>query len=154
MLNFYDYNVTYSLEVPNEVCLNFHIAECQNRCKNCFSPHLWNSTGVSLIEIYHSILEAYSKKISCVCFLGEGLNSKDEHKEFKTICEQIHKSGFKTCLYSGRDCIIEDWMNIFDFIKLGSYNDKCGDLSCPTTNQRLYRKASHGYDDITYLFWQ
>ena len=101
MLKFYDYSVSDSLEVPEEVTLNFHIAECQNHCKGCFSSELWGTTKDNLIDVYKDILLAYSGRITCVCFLGEGKNTETEHKEFYKICNDIHSMGFKTCLYCG-----------------------------------------------------
>lgn len=153
MLKFYDYSVTNSLEVPNEVCLCFHIAECQNRCNGCFSKELWESSNINLSDVYRDIMLAYSKRITCVCFLGEGRNTNCEHEEFARLCEDIHSLEFRNCLYSGRDCLIEKWMYCFDYIKLGSYKKSFGDLSMKTTNQRLYKKTEIGYEDITYLFW-
>lgn len=154
MLKFYDYNVTNSWEVPDEVCLNFHLAECLNRCPGCFSPELQNSTDTNLTEVYEDLLLAYSNRITCVCFLGEGKNTDYEHIEFETMCKKIHSYGFKTCLYCGRNCRIEEWMRCFDYIKIGSYKQELGDLSKKTTNQRLYKKENNGYIDITYLFWE
>lgn len=154
MLKFYDYNVTNCLEVPNEVCLNFHISNCQNRCSECFSPHLWKDIGSNLLKYSTDLILAYSKRITCVCFLGEGKNTFEEHNEFKIMCDRVHKYGFKTCLYCGRDCQIEDWQTCFDYIKIGSYNKILGDLSYPTTNQKLFKKIDDKYIDITYLFWE
>lgn len=154
MLKFYDYKVTNSLEVPGEVCLCYHLSECQNRCVGCFSPELWESSDINLSDVYTDILLAYSKRITCVCFLGEGMNTEYEHTEFIYLCQEIHSLGFNTCLYCGRDCNIEDWMYCFDYIKIGSYKQSLGDLSERTTNQRLYRKTKYDYEDITYLFWE
>ncbi len=57
-------------------------------------------------------------------------------------------------IYSGRDTVIEKWMHIFDYIKLGSYREELGTLDSVTTNQRMYRKNSHNnYEDITHLSW-
>lgn len=154
MLKFYDYNVTNCLEVPNEVCLNFHISSCQNRCDGCFSPHLWEDVGSNLLKYSDDLIQAYSKRITCVCFLGEGKNTIEEHQEFKIMCDRVHNYGFKTCLYCGRDCQIESWQTCFDYIKIGSYNKYLGDLSYSTTNQRLFKKVNNHYVDITHLFWE
>lgn len=88
-----------------------------------------------------------------MCVLGEGRNTNVEHNEFLCLCIDIHSSGFHTCLYSGRDCSIEEWMYCFDYIKIGSYNETLGTLSSETTNQRLYQKIGSDYKDITHLFW-
>lgn len=153
MLKFYDYNITDSWEVPNEVCLNFHLAECLNHCPGCFSPELHNTTDINLVDVYEDIMIAYSNRITCVNFLGKGKNTEHEHNEFKMLCSKIHSYDFKTCLYCGRDCKIEEWMECFDYIKIGSYKQEFGDLSKRTTNQKLFKKTNNGYIEITYLFW-
>lgn len=62
--------------------------------------------------------------------------------------------GLKTCLYCGRDTAIENWMNVFDYIKLGSYKEEFGGLDSKKTNQRMYKKESRKYRDITDAFFQ
>ena len=53
-----------------------------------------------------------------------------------------------------RDTSIENWMYVFDYIKLGSYHEELGSLDSKTTNQRLYRKNDENkYEDITNRFW-
>lgn len=67
----------------------------------------------------------------------------------------MHKDNIKTALYSGRNCKIEKWMTIFDYIKIGSYNKELATLYSKNINQRLYRKTNKNeYEDITYLFWK
>lgn len=154
MLQFSNYNITYDLEVPGETCLNLHIAECQNRCCGCFSKELWESTNEPLFDCCIKLTIAYLKQISCVCFLGEGKNEDEEHSEFHHLCNILHRLHLKTCLYSGRDCTIEGWMDCFDYIKVGSYNPDRGPISCSSTNQRIFRKTDNGYQDITSLLWR
>ena len=86
--------------------------------------------------------------------MGEGKGLPQEKHEFVSYAEYAHEKGLKTCLYSGHDTVIEKWMHIFDYIKLGSYREELGTLDSVTTNQRMYRKNSHNnYEDITHLFW-
>ena len=62
--------------------------------------------------------------------------------------------GKKVCLYSGRDVEPENWMNVFDYIKVGSYQQFLGSLDSSSTNQAFYRKKADGiYENITYTFW-
>ena len=77
-----------------------------------------------------------------MCFLGEGLNGTCEHKEYKEIIEYVHKINLKAALYSGRNTVIEEWMKIFDYIKLGSYKEEQGPIYNKKTNQRLYKKQN------------
>ena len=115
-----------------------------------------SDSGELLYPHLADIVELYFNQASCICFLGEGKGLPQEKHEFVSYAEYAHKKGLKTCLYfySGRDTVIEKWMHIFDYIKLGSYREELGTLDSVTTNQRMYRKNSHNnYEDITHLFW-
>ena len=86
--------------------------------------------------------------------MGEGENTTYEHQEFYKMIEIAKRHNLKTCLYCGRDTSIEEWMSIFDFVKLGSYQEDCGGLNNKTTNQKLLQKTKNEYIDITYKFWE
>ena len=153
MLNYIEVALSPN-EVPDEVSLCIYISGCQNRCKNCHYPELQRCDyGDPLRENYEEILEAYRSMATCVCFLGEGLNGEEEHREFLSMIGFARRLGLRTCLYSGRDVEPEGWMSDFDYLKLGSYKERLGDLSAKTTNQRMLRKTEDGYEDITYMFW-
>ena len=142
-------------EVPKEQSICIYISGCINKCKNCHYPELQLSdSGELLYPHLADIVELYFNQASCICFLGERKGLPQEKHEFVSYSKYAHTKGLKTCLYSGRDTVIETWMHIFDYIKLGSYHEEFGALDSLTTNQRIYRKnSSNSYDDITYLFW-
>ncbi len=153
MLKYIEAGLSYK-EIPNEICLIIYVSGCMQRCKECHTPWLRkHNYGDKLLENYKQLIDLYSNYISCVCFLGEGLNTEVEHNEYKEIVKYIHQKGLKAGLYSGRDTTIEVWMKIFDYIKLGSYQKDKGTLYNKNTNQRLYKKESKKYIDITNLFW-
>lgn len=52
-----------------------------------------------------------------------GRNTNVEHDEFLRLCNDIHSSVFCMCLCSGKDCLIEEWMYCFVYIKIGSYKE-------------------------------
>jgi anaerobic ribonucleoside-triphosphate reductase activating protein len=110
--------------------------------------------GDPLLESFTDILQLYLNYAECVCFLGEGANTSAEQEEFQKMVRIIQKHHLKTCLYSGRDTEIEEWMKIFDFIKLGSYREEFGGLDSITTNQMFFEKYENGYVNQTHLFWQ
>lgn len=141
-------------EVPKEQSICIYISGCTNKCRNCHYPELQSSdNGELLYPHFADIVELYFNQASCICFLGEGKELPQEKKEFNSYAKYAHTKGLKTCLYSGRDTVIETWMHIFDYIKLGSYHEEFGALDSLTTNQRMYRKNSNNYyEDITYLF--
>ncbi len=142
------------LEIPLEKSLVIYISQCTNNCLNCHTPYMKEKYGDSLNKYFREIYLVYKNYITCVCFMGEGLNNQKTKEEFKKYCDIIHNDHKLTALYSGRDCLIEDWMEIFDYVKIGSYKEKYGPLTKKTTNQRLYKKINNQYKDITYLFWR
>lgn len=142
------------LEIPNEKSLVIYISECQNCCKNCHTPYLQKKYGDYLKDNFDKFYNIYKNYITCVCFMGEGKENIDVKNEFKYYCNIIHSDNLKTALYSGRDCDIEEWMNIFDYIKLGSFQEDRGSLNSKYTNQILYKKIDNYYKDITNLFWK
>ena len=142
------------LEIPDERNLVIYISNCQNHCPGCHTPYLNDDYGDELSKFFDEIYEAYKDQITCVCFMGEGKNTSQEHNEFNYYCNIIHKDKKLAALYSGRDCEIEEWMKCFDYVKIGPYIQKYGPLKKKTTNQRLYKKDNDKYIDITYKFWK
>ena len=142
-------------EVPEHKSICIYISGCVNRCVECHYPLLQHiDYGDVLSENYANIVALYRSHATCVCFLGEGKNTEDEHKEFDNMVAYDQGQGLKTCLYCGRDTIIESWMEIFAYVKIGSFQKSRGALNSPTTNQRMLEKTDYGYSDITYKFRQ
>ena len=140
-------------EVPNHNSLCIYISGCVNRCVACHYPLLQQPDyGDVLSENYENIVALYSSYATCICFLGEGKNTREEHEEFENMVVYARQQGLKTCLYCGRDTIIESWMEIFDYVKIGSFQKSRGGLDSPTTNQKMLEKTAYEYSDITYKF--
>ena len=142
-------------EVPNEESLCIYISGCQQNCPNCHYPDLRKTNfGTPLEDSFEKLLKLYFYQATCVCFLGEGENTLQSRGELIRFAEQASKEGKRTCLYSGRDVNLEEWMSVFDYIKLGSFKESLGALESPTTNQTLYKKDIDGaYKNITSIFW-
>ena len=101
------------------------------------------------------ILDLYHEYTTCVCFMGEGDGSETSKAEILQYVNYCHEKGYKCCLYSGQDTAIEEWMQKFDYVKLGSYQAECGSLTCVTTNQKMLMKTENGkYENITNRFWE
>lgn len=153
MLRYFDFGLSH-MEVPGEASICIYITGCPNQCPDCHYPELQSKdTGELLNENIEIILSFYSHIASCVCFLGEGEAGDTERNELLNYAEKAHGRGLKCCLYSGRDIVIEGWMRVFDYVKIGSYKKGRGPISSPTTNQRMYKNTSAGFVDMTSEFW-
>lgn len=141
-------------EIPGENSLCIYISGCPNQCVNCHYPELQQADcGDLLSESYQNIVELYIRQASCVCFMGEGAGGYSEQRELTKYALYARSKGLKTCLYSGRDSVLEPWMEIFDYVKLGSYQEEYGALDSPATNQRMYRREGSNFVDMTSVFW-
>ncbi len=141
-------------EVPGEAVLCIYLSGCLFRCKNCHYPALQRPNyGTPLKKHYRDLIALYQHQATCVCFLGEGAGTNAEREEFRAYVNYAKRRGLKACLYSGRDTIIEPWMHLFDYIKLGSFQEALGPLDSIRTNQKMYQKTAQGYIDITSIFW-
>lgn len=54
-------------------------------------------------EYFGQILELYHEYTICVCFMGEGEDSKSRKRELLAYVRESHNRGYRCCLYSGRD---------------------------------------------------
>lgn len=154
MLRYIEFGLSHQ-EVPEESAICIYISGCPNHCPNCHYPELQDPlNGDPLLEQLPNIIDLYYAQATCVCLLGEGDGSKMDRGELVECAKYILKRGLKSCLYSGRDVQPEKWMNCFDYIKLGSYKEKFGDLYKITTNQRFYEKVEGMFRDITRKFLQ
>lgn len=147
MFKFYRYKVVFQ-EIPNEVSLSFSITGCKNNCSGCHSPYLREDIGNELTEDILTDIIKNNKYITCILFFGG-----DHDKEYLKKLVNTIRSNFnlKIALYSGNDIIDNDLYNIFDYIKIGSYNKDKGPLKSKTTNQCLINTRTG--EDITYMFW-
>lgn len=156
MLKYTEYAVTFS-EIPDEISLLIDVSGCKNHCIGCHSPELRLDIGEELtVDSLKSLINK-NDGISCVAFMGEG-NSPYEIAE---LADMVKKDfNIKTAIYTGMDKLPLDirntWEKVFDFIKIGSYKEELGNLSSPTTNQKLFKIERDDdkiiWKDITYRF--
>lgn len=153
-------------EVPDEVALVLSISNCPYHCEGCHSPWLQADIGDELTEKdLDYLLKQYGDGISCVCFMGTG----NDYPSLFSLIADVHKLGFKACVYSGDDTLklIDQWAAIDgkndpeamsqlpDYYKYGSYQQKFGGLDRKTTNQKMLKRRDDGlYEDITSWFWR
>lgn len=158
MTKYYNSMVVFE-EIPDEITLAINITNCPCRCVNCHSKFLWEDVGTELTfeELERLIKE--NDGITCVCFMGGDANPKGIN-DLATYISAKNMCGYKSLKigwYSGKDELSEDIdIRLFDYIKLGHYDEKFGGLDKETTNQRLY-KIAHDKEsliDITSKFWK
>lgn len=154
MIKYYDAMVVFE-EIPDEITIAINITNCPCHCKGCHSKFLWEDVGTELTFEELGKLIKKNDGITCVCFMGgdadiNGINSLAEHVRSAF-------SGIKIGWYSGRDELSKEInASLFDYIKIGRYDEKYGPLNSEKTNQRLYKvnKKSGKLSDITHKFWR
>lgn len=151
MLKYLDMKVTFA-EVPDEVTLCINITGCKNNCKGCHSPYLAEDVGKVLTLDVLEYLIKKNQGITCVSFMG----GDNDTVRIDGLAEFVRKCfpSLKVAWYSGRDELSEHiYISNFDYIKLGHYDEECGPLNNPNTNQRMYKISKGELIDITNRFW-
>ena len=144
---YFSYPQIYLQEIPDEITLGISISGCPLGCKGCHSTETWDPKfGEEFtFEKLYSLLERH-KHISCFLIY----DGEHHLEEYKKIFRYIKVKGLKTALYTGLelDNLDDELKNLCDYIKVGPYIEKMGDLSSKTTNQKMYK----GTEDITKIF--
>lgn len=151
MLKYLDTKVTFA-EVPDEVTLCINITGCKNNCKGCHSSYLAEDIGKVLTLDVLEYLIKKNQGITCVSFMG----GDNDTVRIDGLAEFVRKCfpSLKVAWYSGRDELSEHiYISNFDYIKLGHYDEECGPLNNPNTNQRMYKISKGELIDITNRFW-
>lgn len=144
-------------EIPNEIALCINICGCRNNCKGCHSPWLAEDNGTPLTYVEVIKLLRSNEGISCICFMGGDKEPWEINRLAKLI--KIDYPKLKTAWYSGKDSYSKeiDLIN-FDYLKIGSYKEKCGPLNQKTTNQVMYeikiKNNIVNLENITNKFWK
>lgn len=154
MLKYYNFDIVFA-EIPDEVTLAINITNCPNRCVGCHSPHLQQDIGENLTDDeLLRLIRTYDYDITCVCFMG----GDGEPQTVSSLAQYVKKNfpQLKTAWYSGKANLPNSFQTTdFNYIKLGSYQEKYGPLNKQTTNQRLYSVGIDGtLQDITCKLWK
>ena len=158
----YNYQIVFQ-EFPDEVTLALNISNCPCHCKGCHSPFLAENNGVTLTEKRIKTLIENNPGITCIGFMG-GDRDPEEVMQWASWIREYNPN-IKIGWYSGRDEFPEHFNALlFDYVKLGHYNEEMGPLSSITTNQIMFKtefayddkgqKHLHRLHDITSLFWR
>lgn len=158
MLKYANTQVVFQ-EFPGETTLAINITGCPNRCPGCHSPHLWKDEGTPLtVETLSGLIDPYKDTITCIGFMGGDQDPKAiQHLVGVMKCMY---PGLKYGWYSGKNFWSDEMMEMFDYVKFGSYKKELGGLDSPTTNQVMYKHIHNDADtfsmwlNITKYFWK
>jgi anaerobic ribonucleoside-triphosphate reductase activating protein len=162
MLKYTNAQVTFS-EVPDEITLCIELSNCPYKCPGCHSKYLWLDMGNELTSnVLRDLIDKH-KGITCICFMG-GDNDLESLKKRIFECKLRSDYPYRIAWYTGSDKFPDkELMDLLDYIKLGPYNEECGPINNPNTNQRFYAKGRvlHKMDmredsfyDVTDKFWK
>ena len=136
-------------DVPDEISLTFSIVGCRLNCSACFWQELRSAPTYELDdELFTDTIQRYRGLVSCVLFYGGEWHPLELIRKLKLA----HQLGFKTCLYTGLSRVKDSILKHLDYLKTGTYQEKLGGLSSPTTNQKFINVNSG--EDLTAQFWQ
>ncbi len=147
-MKFHNFDIVFR-EIPDEVTLAVNITGCPFRCVGCHSPHLREDIGEVLDEsAVDRLLDRYAAAITCFCFMGGDAC----RNEVEQMARHIRaRARIKIGWYSGGNAMPLH-PDLFDYVKTGAYIPDKGGLDTPGTNQRMFRRNGHGWEDITARF--
>ncbi|MBD0776972.1 anaerobic ribonucleoside-triphosphate reductase activating protein [Maribacter sp. ANRC-HE7] len=128
-------------EVPGEISICFSICGCKLRCEGCHSPILWKEgNGRQLTrDVYENTLTTYKGLANCVLFMG----GEWHQTELLGYLDFARLEGYKTCLYSGEECVDDAILERLDWVKTGKWITELGGLDSPRTNQKFIEVRSN-----------
>lgn len=143
-------------EIPDETTLAISISNCPCKCRGCHSQYLWGDIGEPLdYNAIAKMLSQYKEDITCICFMGGDADPQYLNKLAHFVHYKYPK--LKVAWYSGRTGIPYYYINVrlYDYIKIGPYQEDKGPLTSRTTNQKLFKVLPDGeLEDITAKFWK
>jgi anaerobic ribonucleoside-triphosphate reductase activating protein len=130
----------------NKACYEIYISGCNQRCKNCQSPQLWDfNNGVEITDNFFKNIVAKQEFYDVISILGGDLLSQDEHEAFWFVLRLRTLFTIKKMwLFTGKDKEeVPSWcFEFFDYIKVGRYDENLKKEGFPaSSNQRLLKKG-------------
>ena len=138
-------------DVPDEISLALSISGCKLRCRGCHSSETYPvnyGTELTIVEL-DRLLKKF-KHTTCVLFYG----GEWDLPYLTTLITHVKDTGVKCCLYTGMPISFfkQDFLELLDYIKVGPYIEKKGNLTNPNTNQKFFQLKPDGFIDKTHLF--
>lgn len=122
-------------EIPDEISLCISISGCPMKCFGCHSSYLREDVGEPLTNEVLDELIKKNEGITCVCFMGGSNDIEELNLLAGHVCTYPN---LKVAVYLGNDCFPSNLsVYLFNYIKIGHYDEKLGGLDSPTTNQKL-----------------
>ena len=156
------YNGVLLQEVPNEISLGLTLLGCNRHCPNCHSQQYWDiylDTRLGEKFTFFNVCKTFNedkvnlKNSTCLCFFGGDWNLSQFYETISKLKNTWVFGNKKYCWYTGmsKENLFElpTIMELFDYIKYGSYVEELGSIDKPTSNQKFIAKK---WVDKTNLF--
>ena len=90
-------------EVPGKTSLVIEFSKCQQHCRFCHSPWLWDdedgSVMFSLVELVECVSHTMNDDVSCILLMG-GTTNGIPMEDLKLLVEKLYKAwGIPIALY-------------------------------------------------------
>jgi len=100
---------------------------CSIKCENCHNKFLQNKNNPDCVEITSKNLfewinfYANSFGIKNVILLG-GEPQEQDKESLKYLLTMLKNNGYSTGIYTGRDTVEQEFIELIDWAKIGKYN--------------------------------
>ena len=148
-------------EFPDEISLIWNISNCPCCCKGCSEPELQQDIGSELNET--ALVEAVKMHpgITLLGFMGGDSDKESLIVLFKWI--KVHYPAIKIGIYSGRDFLDINLLNLVDYYKIGRWimpegdpdtwwKTNCGPINFTFSNQLMFKRDGDKWLNITHKF--
>ena len=148
-------------EFPDEISLIWNLSNCPCHCEGCSEPELQTDIGDLLTDAV--LVEAVKKNpgITLIGFMGGDADTADLVELIKWIKKNY--PALKVGMYSGRDYLDLDLLNLLDYYKIGRWimpqgpsdswcKQVCGPLNFPNSNQLMFKRSGNKFVNITDKF--
>lgn len=161
MLKYLGKPVVTFLEYPDEIALNFSISGCPNHCVGCSEPELAKDIGEELTFDNIELAIHQNPGITLIGLQG-GDQDQDYLLNLVVKLKAAHPE-LKFGMYSGRNYLNLDLLNVLDYYKIGRWimpegpsntwkDQVCGPLSFVNSNQVMFKRDGNKWNNITYKF--
>lgn len=147
-------------EFPDEISLVLNISNCPGTCKQCSEPELREDVGELLT---FSALDEIIRSHPGITLLGI-LGGDNDHAAVEELTKYVHeKHHLKVGMYSGREYLDLNLLNLLDYYKIGRWimpegdyanwwKTNCGPITFTFSNQLMFKREGNKWINITSKF--